>query len=135
MNDQLVISLQTHVAGTSEADSEYYSPTFKSGNSGPHRRQVLSLLSEHAMASHGHHHREDQETSPARWLRALRRHPSSVDTGLINNEAVPQLLTRPENCCYSSDSNNRICATMHQIPSSREGTQDFTISTIQFSVD
>lgn len=54
-----------------------------------------------------------------------------MDTGLINNEAAPQLLTRPENCCYSSDSNNRICATMHPIPSSRESIQNFMISTIQ----
>lgn len=60
---------------------------------------------------------------------------SSVDRGLINNEAAPQPLTRPENCCYSSASNNRICATMHQIPSSRESAQNFMVSTTQFGVD
>ena len=32
---------------------------------------------------------------------------------------------RPGNCCYSSASNNRICATVHPISSSRESTQNF----------
>lgn len=64
------------------ADFDHYSPTFKSENTMPSLKYVLSFLGNHTV----------------RVTEKLPHQQSSVDTGIINNEAAPQPLTRPENC-------------------------------------
>lgn len=98
------------------ADSEHCSPTFPSGNTSPPLKQVFSFLSNPTLGS-----KRPPPPSGGSWVCG----GVLCDTGLINNVAAPQPLTKPENCCYSSDSNNRICAAMYQLPSCREKHREF----------